>query len=376
MTRAVAPLLALLLGLAPACLAQQGNVGLDQANAGFGAAIESYHFSQPDHTGMHSITLVTLPFAGRVPLGHIAALDVSGAYAHGSVDRADGSTATLQGVTDTQVRLSLRLREDLATITAVALLPTGKEKLSGDEAEVAGVVAADLLPFHISNWGSGGGAGIATAVAHSFGGFGMGASASYMVGRRYDLTNAPTVAYRPGNQLRARIALDAATGLTGKASLQLTYLHSSDDQVDGANLFRSGDRFQAMGSYAFAAGARSSGIAYIGTLHRSRGTFMLATPLDAPAQNLYLAGGGFRLPVGASVLLPSADLRVLRRADGLDQGTLGSVGATAEFRPGGGRVVLLPGLRARLGRVLASAGTSSGFTGFEVSFGARFGGVR
>src|SRR5512142_3397538 len=169
MKRTVAPLLALLLGYAPACLAQQGY-------AAAGADFESYHFSQPDHSGLDGITLVTTPFAGRVPLGQVVAAEVSGEWARGSVRRADGTTATLQGFTDTQVRLSLRVHQDLATITAVALLPTGKEKLTDDEATVAGIVAADLLPFRISNWGSGGGLGLATAIAHSFGGIGMGAS--------------------------------------------------------------------------------------------------------------------------------------------------------------------------------------------------------
>ena len=369
-TRAL-PVVALALALVPA--------GVQAQAPTFGASVgfETYKFSDPATTGVDAISLFTTPIAARVPLGGGVAFDLSGAYARGSLKRADGTTVTLQGPTDTRVGLSYEPLPQALTITAVALLPTGKEKLSNDEAEVAGIVAADLLPFEISNWGSGGGAGGSMAYAHSFGGFGLGASASYLVARRYDLIGSPTLGYRPGNQLRLRVALDAATGMTGKASLQLTYQHANDDQVNGSNLYRSGDRFQAMGSYAFAAGARSSGIVYAGVLHRAAGTYFVTQQVSAPREDLLLGGGGFRLPLGGgSVILPSADVRVLRRGNRLDQGTIASVGASAELGSTGSRVVVVPALRGRFGQSLVSEGNSSNFTGLDVSLGIRFGGSR
>ncbi len=361
---------ALVLGLVPAgARAQAPTVG---AAAGF----ETYKFNDSGTTGIDVVSLFTAPLAAQVPLGAGVSFDLSGAYARGSLRRADGSTVTLQGLTDTRVGLSYQPVPDAVTITAVALLPTGKEKLTTDEAEVAGIVAADLLPFQISNWGSGGGAGGSLAFAHSYGAFGLGASASYLVARRYDLIGAPTLGYRPGNQLRVRVALDAATGVTGKASLQLTYQHANDDQVNGTNLFRSGDRFQAMGSYAFAAGARSSGVLYAGVLHRSAGSYFVTSPVTAPRQDLLLGGGGFRLPIGWGVLLPSADVRVLRRSDGYDQGVIASVGTSAELGSATSHVVFIPALRGRVGSVTVSQGNSTGFTGVDISLGVRFGGGR
>ncbi|HEX9108778.1 MAG TPA: hypothetical protein VF832_16145, partial [Longimicrobiales bacterium] len=233
-----ATLLLLLLG--PAALRAQAPGG------GLSAGYESYRFSDPEQTGMKTVSLLTVPLAARVPLFAGAALDLHGAWARGTMQLADGSTVTLQGPTDTQIGLVLPLKRDVASLTAVALLPTGVQKETLDEALVAGVLASELLPFRISNWGAGGAGGMAAALEHAFGRFGVGGSASYLVARRYSLLQETGFAYRPGNQLRARLAFDATTGATGKASLQLTYLHSSEDAVDGTNLFRPGDRFQAM----------------------------------------------------------------------------------------------------------------------------------
>jgi len=341
---------------------------------GASAKYESYRFSDPAQTGIESIGLLTLPFAARAPLFAGSTLEVAGAWARGTVRQVDGSTATLQGFTDTQVALVLPLRPQLATVTAVAILPTGKERQTAEEAEVAGIVAADLLPFEISNWGAGGGAGMSAAVAHSLGSVGVGASASYLVGRSFDLMDQSGYAYRPGNQLRARVALDAAAGAAGKLSLQLTYLHSNRDVLNGSNLFRSGDRFQAMGSLAFAAGGRASGIVYAGIMHRAQGTYLFAVPTELPSQQLFLGGGGLRLPLGASVLLPSADLRVIRRSDGLQQGVLAGIGGSAELALSSSSVLVVPEARARFGNVVVSEGSQTGFRGFELGIGIRFGG--
>lgn len=368
MKRVYSPALALALLLAPAAVAAQ----VPSLGGGAGAAFEVYRFGDAAQTGIKSVSLFSVPIGARAPIFGGTALEVSGAYARGEVERSDGSKATLSGFTDTQVALVVPVRQDVATVTAVVLLPTGKDRQTDDEALVAGIMAADLLPFRISNWGTGGAAGMSAAVAHSFGGFGMGASASYLVGRQYDMLDRTDFAYRPGNQLRARLAFDAAAGTSGKASLQLTYLHASDDELNGSNLFRPGDRYQAIGSYAFAAGGTSSGILYAGVLHRAKGTFLVSRA-EAPSQQLFLGGGGMRLPVGATVFMPSVDVRVLRRTDKTGEGAMAGVGGSVELPLSAGWT-LVPLARARFGNVQFAEGTSSGFTGAELALGIRFGG--
>ena len=71
---------------------------------------------------------------------------------------------------------------------------------------LAGVVAAELLPFAVTNWGSGGSAGGDLALAFQGGGWGLGISGGYRAASEYEPYVGETFAYRPGNQLRFRLA--------------------------------------------------------------------------------------------------------------------------------------------------------------------------
>ena len=85
--------------------------------------------------------------------------------------------------------------------------------------------------------------------------------------------------------------------------------HHDADALNGSNLYRAGRRYPLIGSYAFAAGSRASAIVYGGGVHRDRGRSELDLALDAPAQDLVIAGGGMRIPLGAATLAPSVDAR-------------------------------------------------------------------
>jgi hypothetical protein len=277
---------------------------------------------------------------------------------------------TLSGPIDTEVRLTAALMQDRMRISAVGLIPTGKSQLTPDELDVAGVVAADLLPFAISNWGSGGGIGLSAAAAlPASEDMTVGLSAGYVLAREFEPVADNDFAYRPGNQLQIRAALDQTFGVSGKASVSLTFLKYSADQGSGANLFQAGNRLQALASYAFAAGANATGLIYAGYLRRQEGEYTTVT-LVTPAQNLIFGGVGARVPMGRSVLQPALDLRILGSSeDGVDQGYTLSAGASVEVPLG--RALLVPLARARFGTLTVRSGESSGFTGFELGFSIR-----
>jgi hypothetical protein len=130
---------------------------------GAGATFESYFFASPDDVDLDRVTLITVPLAVDFRVMSNIDLRVASAYARGMLTRSDGVESTLSGMTDTEVRLTLGLRGDMLRLSAVGLLPTGVAELSADEMDVAGVIAADLLPFAISNWGTGGGVGLSAA---------------------------------------------------------------------------------------------------------------------------------------------------------------------------------------------------------------------
>jgi hypothetical protein len=342
---------------------------LSDPTAGVGATRESYSFRSPDKVDVENVSLFTVPFSVRALLADRLDLSVTGAYASATLRRRGGQETSISGLTDTEIRLTYSLKNDRVRLAAVALAPTGKSQLTAGEMDVAGVVAADLLPFAISNWGSGGGVGVNAAVAIPMNdGTSFGVSAGYVVAREYEPLSAASFAYRPGNQLQVRAAADRTLGSAAKASVQLTYLHFGQDQSRGSNLYQAGDRLQGVGSLAFAAGASSTGIVYAGYIRRQQGRYTDVV-LVTPSQDLLYAGIGFRHPVSGVVLVPSLDVRVLGNQAGIEQGNTISAGAGVEVPVG--ELEFVPLARARLGRVTVRTGQESGFTGLEIGLSIR-----
>ena len=335
---------------------------------GIEAVYQNFSFDDEEEVGIRSVSLLTLPFAGRIGLAPGVRMELRGNVARGELIRPDESSIEISGLTDTELRMVADLMDGAASITAFALIPTGNSTLSVEEMGLAGVVGADLLPFRVSNWGSGGGFGAAVTLLHTVGEYGFGMSGGYTAAREFEPLADEPIQYRPGNQLHLRAAVDRTFNGASKGTLQVSWQRYDDDAVDGVNLFRSGDRIQGTVSYAFPAGATSNAVVYAGYLHRAEGQFLL-DPETRSSEGLVLLGGGLRTAMLGGVLVPTADLRLLRRDDGVDQGVLGGVGATLEL--GAGDVTLLPSARVRLGNVTVAEGVESGVRGIELGFGVR-----
>ena len=336
---------------------------------GAGVLLTTYRFASPQQIDIEKMSLLTVPVAAHVPIGRNLEVGVSGAYASGTLTRADGQSTTISGLTDTEVRLTYLMSEDRVRLSASALAPTGKSRLTAEEMDVMGVVAADLLPFAISNWGSGGGLGLNAAVVVPMDEqTSVGVSAGYVVAREYEPLSATSYAYRPGNQLHVRAAADRRMGAAAKAALQVTYVHFGQDRTAGSNFYQSGDRLQAVGSFAFAAGARATGVVYAGYLKRQLGRYTEVVGVT-PAQDLVYLGTGFRQSVRRTTLVPTLELRLLGNEDGVDQGRTISAGLGAEVPTGS--FDLVPLARARFGQLTVRTGQESSFTGFEVGLSIR-----
>ncbi len=371
----------LLLLVALAFLAPPGTAQVPGFQATVGGGVETYRFSQSEAVGVRSITLTTLPFQGRVSLGPRVAVRMAGAHASGRLVRGDGTSHSLTGVTDTELRVEGRFGRDRATLSGIVQLPTGKSGYTPGEAEVAGIVAADVLPFRITDWGSGGGAGLHASATHAVARFAVGGALGYMVSREFDALEGGNFTYRPGNQLLLRVAADHSVGQAGKLALQLSAWRYGTDELGGANLYRAGDRYQALLSYAFAAPGYSSAMIYGGFLRRGEGASLGSASLpptgnDAAfaSRTLFLAGARARVPAGGAVLIPTADLRVQRSGDGVGQGYTTTVGSSAEWPVGS--ALLLPTIRARFGRVISFQDARSGFSGIDIGLSARLGASR
>lgn len=360
------------LGPAPPAYRQVGPTPAGNAQVSGGLFFESWTFDTPEEVDIESLTLVTLPVAARIGVAEGWALEVTSAWARAHLTRDDGITAEISGPTDTEFRLSTRTAGDRLTVTGVAVLPTGRASLTEEEADVAAMVAADVLPFRISNWGTGGGVGLSTALAGSLGaGVGGGLVVTWLYEREFEPFD-EAFAYRPGQQIEVRAALDRTFGNTAKATLQGGFLHFGADQGDGRNVFQSGTRFQGVGSVAFAVGPRANGIVYAGAQHRQEGSFTEDSRV-IPLQDLVFAGGGMRFPLGRTVVQPTLDLRNVTGDEASGTGTIVTAGLAVEIPAGS--ATWIPSLRGRVGDVGLRNDRESGVSGFDVGLSVRFGGV-
>ncbi|NJD10494.1 MAG: hypothetical protein FIB01_08700 [Gemmatimonadetes bacterium] len=363
-------LCAVLAGLASAG-AVQGQ--LPGARAGAGVRLENYSFSESAAVNIDQIQLLTVPVSARVPIGSLLELAVSGAFARGTVTRPVGGEHELSGMTDTEVRLTASLAADRIRLGAVALLPTGVSELDTAQADVTHMIAADLLPFAISHWGTGGGFGLNAAAALPVGpSTTVGFSAGYVLAQEYEplaATGASVFNYRPGNQLHVRAALDQLIGRSSKLSLQLTYQQFTEDQGNQQNIYQSGDRLQALGTLAFGAGRRGAGILYAGFLRRLEGSYTDTQLPVTPVQDLLYAGGTLRQSFGGVVLVPSVDVRVVGNDAGVDQGYTLTAGTGLELPLGS--IEAVPSARLRIGHITVLENQESGYSGMELGLTLR-----
>lgn len=358
------PYLYAIAALSVACEAGVLYAQSPRLNGQTGVGFEAYSFGSSDDIGVDGITLLAVPLAVRARISDQLEARVSTAYARGTLSRSDGSKSTIAGLTDTEVRLTYAMQGDRLRISAIALAPTGRTELTADEMDVAGVIAADVLPFAISDWGSGGGTGASVAAALPLDDASVvGVSVGYVVALEFEPVAATSFAYRPGNQMHVRAAIDRTFGMAGKASLQLTWQHFAADVSAGSNIYQAGDRLQALASYAFAVGPRTSGIVYAGYLRRGEGRYTEIVQLT-PAQDLVYGGTVFRIPVRGAVLTPSLDARVIARDDGTDQGFNVTIGSGIELKLGA--ALITPSVRARFGRLTVRSDAESGFTGIDI----------
>jgi hypothetical protein len=369
---------ALTVGAALAAVPARVAAQAPQLGGGAGISWESYGFGTPAAANIERLSLLTIPFSGNVSLGGDATVSIRGGFAEASLTRADGTAQSLAGPTDTELRFTYRVGDPAGvrfSLGALALLPTGNATHSLAEAEVAGAIASELLPFRIHHWGSGGGAGPALGATGPLGRGSLGASVSYLFAREFeplDVGGATPFVYRPGNQLQVRASLSQPVGDGGRMSIALTFQQHDEDAHAGRNLYQAGNRYHAMGSYAFRSGARSDAILYLGGLHRDGGTALEERVQGAPAQDLILAGAGLRAALGGGFLLPSMDARIHRSEDGVGQGYLVGVGSSLEWPAGA--VTLIPGARLRAGNLVVRSGEETSLLGFDLSLSARFGG--
>ena len=340
-------------------------------------------YSLDEGLGADAVQLFVIPVALRLPLGDAFSLDVAATWAQGKVER-EGTDFTLQGVTDTRLKLNWSATP-WALVSFGASLPTGNSTHDGQEAIVASVLSTDLLGFREATWGTGPALTSAVATAARVGGWGIGIAGAYSVRGEFEPSDGIDLTYQPGNETRVRIGLDRNIG-NSTFTMGATVMDYSSDQANSRNLFQAGRRMSFDATYAFRAGAGVWTI-YTTDLVRDNGDLTLSIVNDLGAavadtaivtakQNLFVAGLVGSIGVGGGFIFrPHVDFKLQDRTepDGRDEGSGWMLAAGGDFpiRIFGG-YDFFPKARLLYGSIVNGAGDGIRVVGAEFSGAVRW----
>lgn len=342
-------------------------------------AFQGYKFPK-ELSGVTSATLAIVPIGYELHVSRALSLDFYSAFARGDVKDAQ-KTYTMQGLVDTRVRASLNVTP-WAVLTGALNLPTGNATHDASEAIVATSLSTELLGFREALWGTGFGATTGIATAWRAGSTGIGFGASYRMQSEFEPSADSAFKYAPGNEARARVAIDQNVGSNSKVTLGLTFQNYSDDQLDGRNLFAPGNRWRGDIAYSFRGGVNSTWSIYAADVRRENGdvSLQLVDGAGRPVRDSTFSAGQQNMVVvgiaGASRgLRPSADFRLLTRQSGAGEGWLAGAGTDLPIRRGGTDVI--PNFRLSYGQMEGGNNDiKHSFWGGEVSLTLRWAGGR
>ena len=199
-----------------------------------GVLYESYQFDP----GLifKKVTEMTVPVGIDIGLGRYGSLALSTGYANVqllSTDAQQLPDQKVNGLLDTEARLSVPLVPGKLVALVTGAAPTGTKSVQQEQLAVLGAISSDVIGFSASNLGSGGNVGGGFVGAIPAGRFAIGFGATY----RLPLSYTPVVsasALQPGSELRFRGGLEGALGPRTYLRFAGIFARSSQDKVGGS----------------------------------------------------------------------------------------------------------------------------------------------
>ncbi len=302
--------------------------------------------------GDGALTELVFPVAASWRLAALR-FDANTAFAIADYEQ-DGVESSLSGLTDITVRTMLPLLDDRARVIVAANIPTGTKTLSEDELPVAAILTTDILALPVRSFGSGAGVTTGLALARPTGSWVLGGIVVYRVGSAYEPVTgsqtAPASEFRPGSELRVRLAAERPTQAGVAWRVAGSWSHFGSDRADEEDVFIRGDRIMAEGAAEFPVG-RGAGSLFAWNLYRSESEMRIgATAEPAPASNLAGLGGQLSWPFSRALTVrPRAVILVQTGEEGFGggDGWMARLGAAASYQVGALRFE--PALLGQLG---------------------------
>ena len=158
----------------------------------FGDGVYQRTLAGGDSVRIESASQLTVPISLRVPLGERWSVDLSGAYANGTVSLAARDTAldvdryAVNGLTDLRLRATGRVVGDNVVVTLGVNVPTGKTSLNSEEFSAMRVLAAPAFAFQTPTLGLGAGGTVGIVYAREAAGWAWALGGSYELRNSYD----------------------------------------------------------------------------------------------------------------------------------------------------------------------------------------------
>ena len=158
----------------------------------FGDGLYQTTLAGGDSVRIESASQLTVPISLTVPLGERWSVDLSGAYASGTVSLAARDTSlaldryAVNGLTDLRLRATGRVIGDNVIVTLGINVPTGKTSLNGEEFSAMRVLAAPAFGFQTPTLGLGAGGTAGIVYAREAAGWAWAVGGSYELRSAYD----------------------------------------------------------------------------------------------------------------------------------------------------------------------------------------------
>jgi len=365
-------LLALAVLAAPLPLAAQSPFAGD-AGIATGFVYKRYNFGST--YPIKNVLQYAIPVGVVIPLGQRFTVDIGTYWASTTAhDAATGDGHTLNGFTDTQLRGSYVLGNDMVVLSLMLNLPTGQESQTLEEIGVSSAISSNFLLFPVASYGNGFSGTLGAAVAFPAGAWNLGISASGRLSSKYQPYSESGLTdqrYEPGFEGRVRLGVDRLVGAS-RLGFGFTYSTFADDQFNGGattGSYRPATRYIGEASLTSPVGGGTMSL-YAWDYYRS-GSDDDVTP-GATKENVFTGGLQFGIPAGKSVTIqPLLEARLLGAAPANGTGILFGVGATARFQAAD-RFTIVPGARYDTGHIESDVVGKPSVNGFEGSLRLRY----
>ncbi|MFQ5753449.1 MAG: hypothetical protein ACE5HI_15780, partial [bacterium] len=211
--------------------------------------IKSWTFD--DTPALDRFTEFAIPVVYSLPLGSRFGIDVATSPFLGIKETPNAPTDEFHNITDTFVRSSIILGDNLALLTFGVGIPSGETNLDATEFTISSIASNRPLDNPVSNFGTGLSLNFGLALAQEVGSWVLGFGIGYSLRQKYDATfSGQEFDIEPGNELNLTFGLERDFELSGdraKFLADFIYTNYAEDKVNGESFYEAGDKFLVRG---------------------------------------------------------------------------------------------------------------------------------